>query len=212
MSIRAAAGLLAAALVVGLSGCARQADTPGPVAATTTPTPQGADPLASAPVPPPPLSSTFTWPKPTKRTVKGTARGTPNLSRVNRSDPDAVAEAFAVTAYTVDTRSDLTPAAGGMRAAALAAQRLAAQLRQPRSPAVDADWTALERAEGYRTVKATANRDEGGPEGDSTTAYASYTLAVLSHPGQATTVTVFIKLARPTSTAPWAVDEMRVSA
>jgi hypothetical protein len=210
--------LVAAGLTLALSGCAKEqaAENVAQPVTSTTPAQPGsaaADPLATAPVPPAPPSSTFTWPSPANRQLDKNAapRGVPNIAKFNRQDAAAVALAFAITAYAVDARTDETPTAAGTRAAALATPKLAAALKQ--APAAgDADWTGLVAARGYRAVQAVPNKDGGAPAGDVTTAYASYVLTITNQPGAARTLTVYLKLTRPDAKAPWAVDEMRGNA
>jgi hypothetical protein len=209
--------LLLGAAALALGGCAHDADPTKSVAATspaassTSPGTATSDPLATAPVPPAPPSSAFTWPTPAKRNLDptGKPRGVPNLTKVDRKDPTAVAAAFAVTAYSLDARTDATPTAAGVRAAALATPKLAAVLKQDRSSTGDADWSALVKAEGYRSVTAKPNEDGGAPAGNVTTAYASFVLTITDHPGATRTLTVYLKLARGSASAGWAVDDMR---
>lgn len=209
--------LFGAAAALTLGGCAHDAGPTKSVAATatsTTSTSAGAttsDPLVTAPLPPPSPSSAIIWPSPAERNLdpKAKPRSAPNLATVDRKNPTTVAQAFALTAYSVDTRTDATPASASARAAVLATPKLAAILKQDRNSGADADWSALVGTEGYRSVTAKPNQDGGAPAGDVTTAYASYLLTITDHPGATRTMTIYLKLARTSATATWAIDDIR---
>ena len=122
-----------------LAGCA--GESAGGAAATssststantsTSPSATTGDPLATAPVPAPPPSRVFTWPKPSRPAVTpGLApRGLKvDLGAVNRTVAGDVAKAFATIAYSSDTRTDTSPADAGKRAAPLATPELAKTL------------------------------------------------------------------------------------
>jgi len=207
--------------VLVLTGCAGKsarvavAHSPATSTATTSTSPAmtTGDPLARAPVPSPPPSRAFTWPKPSRPAVTpGLApRGlTVNLAAVNRDVAGDVARAFAIIAYSSDTRTDTSPADAGKRAAPLATPELAKALKAPRLDRVGADWSALVAARGFTVVKAIKNTDDGAPPGTATTEYASYVVTITPKPsGAARTVVVYLQITRSTPTGPWAVAQLR---
>lgn len=210
------AAALAAASVLLVGGCARQA----PPAAAPAPTSTqlagtgSADPLASSPVPSPATSSPFTWPKPTTPTVTpGLApRGGIDVAKVDRSDPEEVARAFTVLAYTVDARTDATPAAGGTRAAALATTDLAATLRSAPTTRGDLTWKQLVDRRGYTTVTTQENVDDGKPVGSATQHTVSIVVTVTATPmNTRRQLVVYLALTRPSPSAPWAVAKMKAA-
>lgn len=221
MSRTASAGTIALSMLV-LTGCAGQnagsvaAPSSGTSASTSpasTRTTTTGDPLATAPVPSPPPSSAFSWPRPTQPAVRsGVApRGlTVDLATVNRTVAGDVAKAFATIAYSSDTRTDTSPAAAGTRAAPLATLELAKTLTTARPGRGGADWTALVAAQGFTVVQARENSDDGAPAGSATTEYASYVVTITAKPsGTGRTVVVYLQLTRSTPTAPWAVAQLR---
>jgi len=205
--------------VLVLTGCAGKS-TGGAVATSpptstantsTSPSTTAGDPLATAPVPAPPPSRAFTWPKPSRPAVTpGLAPRGLKLAAVNRTVAGDVAKTFATIAYSSDTRTDTSPADAGKRAAPLATPELAKALKAPRLDRVGADWSALVAARGFTVVKAIKNTDDGAPPGTATTEYASYVVTITPKPsGAARTVVVYLQITRSTPTGPWAVAQLR---
>lgn len=174
-----------------------------------------ADPLLSSPMPSPATSSPFTWPKasPPAVTPGLKPRGALNAAKLDRSDPQAVARAFAVLSYAIDARTDTTPEAGGRRAAALATADLAATLRTAPKTRGDLTWQKLVARGGYTTVQTHKNVDDGRPAGSATQQSASLVLTITAKPmNTKRSLVVYLALTRPSPSDPWAVNQMKVAA
>lgn len=208
-------GMLAAVCCL-LVGCSSpEVSTPPPsssaaVIGSTSPSP--AAPSVTEAVPPAPPSSAFTWPSPQSRTPQrqdGRPRGLDvALERVNRSDIDAVAAAYARTSYTLDAQTDTSPNAGTQRARVLASPRLRSATQDLPETRGDAAWDALVAAGGYTTVSVQPNADDGRPGDSATEGYRSYRVTVRHTPGGETrSFVLYLKLLR--DGAAWSVDEMR---
>lgn len=141
---------------------------------------------------------------------EGTPRGAPS-GRVDRTDPDEVAQRFMIQLATIDTRLDNRPNDAAQRAAGLATPRLRRQLTsgQPIGPP-GASFVELQRRGGWTTATAglislDLAPDKPGRVYRAVTATAVPTDGTWS--GAPETTTAVLALARPGPRAPWAVDD-----
>lgn len=135
--------------LLALAACSTDQDPQTP---PTTPTPPGSTATATPAPPAQPDLSTWT-PEPAPSGAAGDPRGLDlDPDDVDLHDPMQVAEAFAVTMLTPDTRIDRSPADLSRRAARWASDEYAEQLRADRPAGGGAEWVALGEREGYLSV------------------------------------------------------------
>jgi hypothetical protein len=181
---RTAAATLAAVLLTTTTACGHgdpnSEATPQPTTSSSipldyndavTPTPPAETPYITPSNPLPPATA---LPADTTGTPgrSGTPRGlSPAAIAPDRSNPTAVAAAFALTITTYDTRLDNQPADAGRRASILAVPALAAELRQPPPGGNSGDtWNALKSHNGYTQCTATDATEAGAPTDTATQA------------------------------------------
>lgn len=181
-------------LALGLTAC-----TPG-----TSPVPS----QTATAAPPAAASSTLAEAPTPTATPRG---GAPALEEVDRSSPEAVGDAFVITAWTMDTQTDSGPAAAQARCAGLATSDLAAQLTATRPQSTTSEWATWAAHRAYTTVELAPDYDTR-PEDTPTTAYRAWTVTVRPQApgwtGKPWHLTVFITM---TKTAGWAVSDWKVS-
>lgn len=131
------------------------------------------------------------------------------MERVDRTDIDAVASAYARISYTLDAQTDASPNAGTQRAAVLASPRLRSATQDIPETRGDADWDALVAAGGYTVVAAQPNEDDGRPGDSAAEGYRSYLVTIQYTPGPTRSLVLYLKLLR--NGAEWSVDEMKVT-
>lgn len=221
---RSARPLVAALAVLALTGCGHNTDpsseeTPTATTASpldydgTTPSAPTSTPYISPSASLPPATSVPSEPAGTPGKA-GTPRGLPvGALHPDRTNPTAVAAAFAILLMTYDTRLDNQPADAGRRAATLAAPKLASELRQP-PPGGDNGiaWTELEQHDGYTTATASDATEAGAPPDQAN--QASRAVRISSAPtgdswtGQPDVRIVYLTLAR--QSASWVVQSYDV--
>lgn len=187
--------------------------TPSVITATATaPTsPPPAAPSVPEPVPPAAPSSSFTWPSPQSH-APGRPGARPrglreDFQKIDRSDIDAVASAYARTMYTLDAQTDASPNAGSQRAAVLASPRLRSSTQDLPETRGDADWDALVATGGHTAVTVQPNEDDGRLGDSATEGYRSYEVTIRYIPGETRSIVLYLKLLRLGNE--WSVDEMR---
>ncbi len=189
------------AVVTLLAGCGSSQSEP-PVPAETrsiSPLPTGGDegptaaprdggePKSGSPNSPwhAPLPQDFTWPASSAApSPDGDAspRGVPDLSEVDRTDPKAVAQAFAQSFYSSDFRADASRVDAARRARPLAA----GELRQSMTHEVgrsEVSWLELQRAQGWVEVTVEDATEFGQEEGNSEQRAVSSWIVTLEYHG-----------------------------
>lgn len=172
---RRTTALLGAVAVIGASmtGCSAAEKT-----ATTTRTSSPAATQPTTATVPPSLAATM------PPGLAGDPRGgTLDLSKVDQTNPTAVAAAQLRASLTIDTAIDTTRFDAQRRSAPLLTPKLAALSRAPAggNGGIDARWIALAARHGYTTVTTTNTPQEGQPADTATTAVRSLTVRVTSH-------------------------------
>ena len=212
-----------ACVLVLVTGCGAQTP-PAPEPTTSAPAPDPTTPprTAAVPVPPAgtgppgtgaPVAPGVTASAPAMPTgAGGRPRGLPTVV-VDPTNPDSVAMAFATTTFAYDTAHDVSEFDAQVRAADYATPAYAAQLRTPLARTGSAVFTTLAAHQGFTTVTARKNSDDGAPPDGLRAAARSYGLVVTGHgtagwtaPVDASTIYVF--LTRTGGSAPWQVDRV----
>lgn len=222
-AVKPAAATLAIAGLLGLTGCGSHpaATSPRPEPAAGSSSQPGAvtgSPSASRnSFLPYSIQTVAPGPSATSAAVRGSA---PDPATVDRHDALAVGQAFVALAYTSDTALDTTPADAGRRAAALAGEPLAQDLRSARSAAAPgASWQNWVQHHAYTHVTTTENVDDGRPADSAAAIVRSWsaTAAPIGDDGWAgppQTITVYVSLTNnhPDGTGSWAVTDLRAAA
>jgi hypothetical protein len=223
------------ALVVAIIWAVNSAantNTPRPQRTTQPPT-AAASPPSSAPVsaaPPTPATDSSTPPPGEDRIPttdprtpittpgkSGTPRGLKlNTAKVDRTDADAVAVAFATLCGTYDTKIDNSPNDAGRRASMFATAQLATQMRRNAGvTGPDAAWATMAAHHAYTTVHAQQGGMGEGPQDTTTQAVRGVTIVLQQHgdhgwqPAPNNPETLLIWLHRSGKGEPWSVSEYR---
>lgn len=147
--------------------------------------------------------------------------GTAGKPRGQRFDPEkvdariatTVAQAFAVTSYTLDPRLDVSPNDGPRRGLQWVTPSLRSSLSQPLPGSGGAPWKALVDADGYTTV-AVSEEEPEGVDGATSTARQEYVTvtrwdARKKQLGQPKTFVVTYTLTRPKPGAAWSISAIQ---
>ena len=132
-----------------------------------------------------PLPEDFTWPAPSQAPSPeqgASPRGVTGVSGVDRSDPKAVAQAFAQAFYASDFRADASRADALRRAKPLTA----GELRQSLTHEVGrpgATWVELQQAQGWVEVTAQDATEFGQEEGNTEQRAVSSWIVTLEYHG-----------------------------
>lgn len=220
--IRTSVLSLMVAIPLALTACAaspgsEDSSQPPPSGTTTVPTTSSPDiiydgdegppgsltpePSYTPQAPPGSTSAPTHFPSPTLSAGKaGRARGERDPASINRSDPDAVAAAFAAALVAVDTDLDQRPNDAGARAARYATDSLADEMTES-APIANpgAVWTELVNRNGWTTVQtAEGGLGQGPPDTKSQAWRAITTTATPTNDsgwtGERTTTTWIIEL------------------
>ena len=130
---------------------------------------------------------------------------------VDRTDASAVAAAFTVDTFTVDTATDRSRFDAQVRSARWATPAYAAALTAPVPSTGDAALTELAVHRGFTTVALALNTDDGRPNDELRAAARSFTVTPTGHGDDGVSVawarrTIYVFLTRHGSDAPWQVD------
>lgn len=218
-----AAAALAVAGLLSLTGCGGHsaATATGPPKATGSSSQPSAGAGSATASPngflPYPVQTVAPGPDAMTAAARG---GAPNPATVDRHNPLAVGQAFVALAYTSDTALDTTPADAGRRAAALAGDPLAQDLRAARSAAAPgATWQSWAQHSAYTRVTTTENVDDGRPADTAATLVRSWSVSAAptgddGWAGPAQRLTVYLSLTNdpPDGTGSWAVTDLRAAA
>lgn len=201
---------LAATLTTTLTtGCAT-GDRPASSSATPS---SSSVPVSSGPSTAPALSDPAGPPS-----IPTGAAGKPRGQRFDPAKVDAriattVAQAFAVTSYTVDTRLDASPNDGPRRGLQWVTPSLRSSLSQPVPGSGGAPWKALVDVDGYTTVAVSEEVPEG-PDGATSTARQEHVTvtrwdARKKQLGQPEAFVVTYTLTRPKPGAAWSISAIQ---
>lgn len=136
-------------------------------------------------------------------------------AKVDPKNATTVAQAFAVTSYTVDTRLDASPNDGPRRGLVWVTARLRAALARPLPGDGGAPWRALVAADGFTRVSVLEEEAEVAETGNSTSRREHLTVTSFDgrgkQIGQSETFVVVYDLTRPGPGQAWSVDGIRAS-
>lgn len=136
-------------------------------------------------------------------------------AKVDRKSATNVAQAFAVTSYTVDTRLDASPNDGPRRGLVWTSARLRAALARPLPGDGGATWRALVTADGFTRVSVLEEEQEVAETGNSTSRREHLTVTSYDgrgkQIGQPETFVVVYDLTRPGPGQAWSIDGIRAS-
>lgn len=197
---RRCAATAAALAVVCMAGCS----SPAPTSSTVRPTATSADALPTA------------QPVPTGRSGGTPRGGALGVNDVDGMSADAVATAFAATAYRYDVRLDRSPMDASRRATPLLSANYAAAVEAPLPGSGGADWLELVKHDGFTTTTVAVGHDDGALPDDKTHADRQRTVTVTTHGASGwsrapRTETVYVQLVRTGPAAPWRVDGITTS-
>lgn len=174
-------------------------------------TPPAADPESTSSAPA----------EPTQESVATGQSGSPRggrieLADVDQRDPDAVADAVALTAYRYDPRVDNSPMDALRRATPWLTADYAEAANQPMPGGGGADWLALIKNDGYTssTIEDASEADQ--PPDTADAAYRQRLLTVTTHDagGEVThtqTDVLWLVLSTDTGSQKWAVESINSS-
>ncbi|TCI96370.1 hypothetical protein [Aeromicrobium sp. IC_218] len=135
----------------------------------------------------------------------------PDPKTVDETDAGEVADAAAVAAFVVDTRTDHSPADGLRRAAPWLTTDYARAVAQPMPGDGGADWIELAAADGYTSVTVTPSDEVEGGKSTGSQVVLTRVATVQRHDAQGKQLSteqlgVFITLTRTNTGAPWRVE------
>jgi hypothetical protein len=136
---------------------------------------------------------------------------------VDGSSASAVSKAFARASFLQDTRIDRSPSDAARRAARWARPSYAAELSSPGRAPGGAAWNAMAAHDGYTTVTATQNDDDGRPPDELRRAYRAWDLTLTPRgaagwTGKKRHEVMYVTLTRRGGDAPWRVASEQLGA
>lgn len=201
----ALAALVATATLA--TACSTGPDTPP---ASPAPSVSASSAAASVTKTGPASAPVFVTPPAVATGTGGRPRGA-SPAAVDRTDASAVAAAFTVDTFTVDTATDRSRFDAQVRSARWATPAYAAALTAPVPSTGDAAFTELAGHRGFTTVALAPNTDDGRPIDELRAAARSFTVTPTGHGDDGVSVawarrTIYVFLTRNAADAPWQVD------
>ena len=205
-----------AALVATVALATACSTGPGTPAASPAPGVSASTTAATASVTKtgPPSVPVFVTPPAVATGTGGRPRGA-SPAAVDRTDASAVAGAFTVDTFTVDTATDRSRFDAQVRSARWATPAYAAALTAPVPSTGDAAFTELAGHRGFTTVALAPNTDDGRPIDELRAAARSFTVTPTGHGDDGASVawarrTIYVFLTRDGSDTPWQVDRTQL--